>query len=380
MKLEEYLSKKPLYYKNIDYKKMPKIFSGISSFFKLPKTVHIIGTNGKGSTGRFLAKICESNGLKVGHYTSPHILSFNERIYINGQNIDNKTLKSLHEELQIILKSLHEELSYFEYTTLLAFLAFKDCDIVLLEAGLGGEFDATNVVPKILSIVTPIGLDHQDFLGNTIEQITKTKLNSVNNCAIIATQESSLAVKVIKMRESELCQEFIYVDKNCVPKEVKEYSKKYNLPLFLEENFFTAYCAGKFLGLNIDITKTEQLDLNGRFQKVAKNITVDVGHNPLAASSVLKNFYNKKITLIYNSYVDKDFKTVLKTLQPIIKNVELLEIKNSQREDATNEIKDFLDQLNIEHKSFTKVENENEYLVFGSFGVVENFMKEVYEK
>ncbi|MDR0467363.1 MAG: bifunctional folylpolyglutamate synthase/dihydrofolate synthase, partial [Campylobacteraceae bacterium] len=85
--LKEYLKSKPLYYKDIDYEKMPKIFSEISSSFSLPKTVHIVGTNGKGSTGRYLTLILEQNGFNVGHYTSPHILKFNERIYKNRENI-----------------------------------------------------------------------------------------------------------------------------------------------------------------------------------------------------------------------------------------------------------------------------------------------------
>src|SRR3989338_5911451 len=136
---------------------MPRIYEKLKSSLTTPKTVHIIGTNGKGTTGRFLANALCSMGVKVGHYISPHILEFNERVWLNGANATDAELEDAHVELQKLLsQSDSDSLSYFEYTTLLGMIVFKKCDFVVMEAGLGGEFDATAVFAKCLTLVTPI--------------------------------------------------------------------------------------------------------------------------------------------------------------------------------------------------------------------------------
>jgi len=190
LNLNEFLNKKPLFYNEIDYKRMPNCWNEVKSNFSIPKKiVHIIGTNGKGTTGRFLAYYLYKMGYKVGHYTSPHILKFNERIWINGNDIDDESLEKAHQKLQNIIPECYlERLSYFEYTTFLAMKSFEELDYVILEAGLGGEYDATSVFERDTSLVTTIDIDHQSFLGNTIEEIATTKLNSIKSKAIIGKQ------------------------------------------------------------------------------------------------------------------------------------------------------------------------------------------------
>ena len=125
----------------------------------------------------------------VGHFSSPHILKFNERIWLNGSDSSDEVLDVAHQKLFTILGSeMSESLSYFEYTTLLAFVVFEKCDLMVLEAGLGGEFDATNVCDKALSVITPIGIDHQAFLGESIEEIAGTKIRSIQNQVLLAPQ------------------------------------------------------------------------------------------------------------------------------------------------------------------------------------------------
>lgn len=373
--LKEYLSKKPLFYKNIDYEKMPRIFKEISSYFYLPPTIHIVGTNGKGSTGRYLALMLESQGFKVGHYTSPHILKFNERIYKNSNDISDNELEKLHEELFQIVEKYEKDLSYFEYTTLLGFLAFKDCDFVILEAGLGGEFDATNVVSKILSIITPISYDHQSFLGSSIKEIATTKTNSINNNAVIAPQEFDEVYGVLKAHQKKIGKKFVYVQKDIKNKNIDEYVKKYNLPEFLKQNLTTAYTALIEIGLNVDIKNLPKLNLQGRFEKISSNIIIDVGHNKAAAQTLAKSLGGQKVVLVYNAYKDKDYKGVLDTLKPIISDVELIDIYDDERENAKEDIKQYLDFLNIKYKEFTKCEKDKKYLVFGSFLVVQSFLE-----
>ena len=202
----DFLDSKPFYYKEIDYERIHRAYARIRERIAHPPAIHIVGTNGKGSTGRMIAHLARSSGmengewriengektensqfsilnsqLSVGHYTSPHILRFNERIWIDGEEVSDEDLEAGHRRLYAMLGAqMSEALSYFEYTTLLALLLFEECDLIVLEAGLGGEHDATNVVEnKILTVVTPIGLDHQAFLGESIEEIAETKLRSV---------------------------------------------------------------------------------------------------------------------------------------------------------------------------------------------------------
>jgi len=189
MKLFDFLNQKPLYYKEIDHERVHLAYALLKPQVKHPKTVHIVGTNGKGSTGRMLAHLAYKSGLSVGHYSSPHILKFNERIWLNGLDASDEILEIAHQKLFGILgQEMSEALSYFEYTTLLAFIVFEDCDLMVLEAGLGGEYDATNVCDKELSIITPIGIDHQAFLGETIEEIAATKIRSIQKKVLLAPQ------------------------------------------------------------------------------------------------------------------------------------------------------------------------------------------------
>ena len=164
--LEDFLAQKPLYYKKIDYTRMPRAWESVREHFTLPTIIHVIGTNGKGSTGRFLAHYLYKIGHRVGHYSSPHISKFNERIWIDGADIPDTILEQTHEKLQTFLSDeFIESLSYFEYTTLLGMLAFEGFEYVVLEAGLGGEYDATAVFGSDLTLITPISLDHEAFLG-----------------------------------------------------------------------------------------------------------------------------------------------------------------------------------------------------------------------
>ncbi len=317
MTLDKFLALKPLYYDKIDYDRFPVIYKKIKKYFKLPKVVHIVGTNGKGSTGRALAHLLHAKGLHVGHFSSPHIIKFNERIWIDGRDVDDNTLEITHIELQnLLLLEDIKALSYFEYTTLLGMLIFcKKCDYVVLEAGLGGEFDATNVFEKQLSIVTPIGYDHESFLGTSIEQIATTKLRSVNNNLLLAKQYEKyvyeLALSQVEevnsnlyLAESYLNDEF-YNELDCFIK-----AKKY--PAFFKDNFSTAFCAFELLGFKADVNLLEGLKLFGRCQKISSNVTIDVGHNPMAAKVLLEHFIEKKVILVYNSYNDKEYKVILK--------------------------------------------------------------------
>ena len=384
MKLDAFLETKPLFYDEIDYARMPKAYQSIASYLPLPKIIHLVGTNGKGTTGRFLAQMLLHNGLHVGHYTSPHILHFNERIWLDGEDVEDASLEQAHQTLLRYLDaSMAESLSYFEYTTLLAMLVFSHtCDYVVLEAGLGGEYDATNVFPKCLSIITPIGLDHQAFLGESIEAIAQTKINSVTHDMIVAKQYDTKVYAIAQAKAHTLQRHMYDVQTffdDTQSEAIAHWSEQHKLPPYLHENFKTALCALMVLGYDVDLRAFSPTILQGRCQKILPNVVMDVGHNVMAATALVESLGKKKFFLIYNSYKDKDFKTILEILKPIIEAILVIKIESPR---AANEadLYDVAKHLALPISPFEGVKTDKEYLVFGSFSVVEAFLKGLREK
>ena len=317
---DTFLQNKPLYYKEIDHKRVHRAYALLKPHIREPRTVHIVGTNGKGSTGRMIAHLAYKSGLKVGHFSSPHILKFNERIWINGNDSRDEVLEAAHQRLFSILgKELSESLSYFEYTTLLAFVVFENCDLMVLEAGLGGEFDATNVCDKALSVITPIGIDHQAFLGESIEAIAGTKIRSIQKQVLLAPQVydevCTIAEEIAKEKGARL---YIHNTLSQVMSELEVIAKEKSWGNYLLENASVALQALDILELSYDIDDLRTLELFGRFYPWRKNIRIDVGHNPLAAKAIEKAL-DQKVILIYNSLDDKDYEAVLQTLKPKVK-------------------------------------------------------------
>jgi len=376
--LKQFLEEKPLYYNEIDYSRMPRVYEKVKKNFTPTTIIHLVGTNAKGTTGRFLATALYNRGFKVGHYTSPHILDFNERIWLNGNNADNQILEEAHNKLQNILsKNDSNSLSYFEYTTLLAMLVFNGCDYVVLEAGLGGEYDATAVFEKELTLVTPIDFDHEAFLGTTIEEIATTKMNAICKNAILAPQKFedvySVANNIAIKKDANIFRVNELVNRDDEDK-IKIISKNLNLVAYLEENLRTSISALNFLDIKYDIQDFNNARLFGRLSKINDNIIVDVGHNPLAAKSIANSLDGQKFVVIYNSYKDKDYTQILKILKPIILHVEIIEI-NDKRVESKEVLQSTLKELKIKYSSFKQVRPDIKYLVFGSFSVVEEFLK-----
>lgn len=384
MNLDQFLEHKPLFYEVIDHKRMPHTYASIQEHFKLPRVIHIVGTNGKGTTGRFLAHMLRAQGLHVGHYTSPHIIKFNERIWIDDNDVNGETLEMYHQKLIGILpKEEAAALSYFEYTTLLAMLIFGDkCDYVVLEAGMGGEFDATNVFLKILSIVTPIGIDHQAFLGEHIEAIAQTKINSITTDFVLAKQYArevnAIALKKSLEIEKKCFDVNLFFDEE-TQRKIDSFVAKSGYSSFLGDNFTTAFCALRHLGYDIDFNTFKPSLLKGRCQKIYPNVTIDVGHNVMAAQAIVKNFGEKKVVLVYNSYKDKDYQAILEILKPVILEIQVIDIQ-SQRAVEKEALFQIANTLGLSISSFETIQKENEYLVFGSFSVAEAFLKGMNEK
>lgn len=371
--LEEFLKYKTLYYEKIDFTLVCEAWKILQKHIKLPFVIHIVGTNGKGSTGRFLAYYLYKKNYKVIHYSSPHIVSYNERVWLDGRDIYDYELEEAHNFLiDIYDEELLEKLTYFEYTTLMALYLSNNRDFLVLEAGLGGEYDATNVVQNDISLITTIGLDHTNFLGNSIFEIARTKMRSVDKKMIIGFQEYDEVYEVAKLVKKELLEEFnkeieILDLKNC------DFHIKLDFPLYLKRNLELVIKCLEELNIPVELNTFKTTPLFGRFQKIRKNITIDVGHNPLAASVLLEELKNKKITLIYNSYADKDYKEVLNILKPIIKNIYIIDL-DDKRVVNKEDLKSIIEKLKLNLLQNLEIKDEEEYLVFGSFLVVEKFL------
>ncbi|HIP62086.1 MAG TPA: bifunctional folylpolyglutamate synthase/dihydrofolate synthase [Sulfurovum sp.] len=380
--LKVFLDNKPLYYKEIDHKRVHSAYAVLEPHIKRPTTVHIIGTNGKGSTGRMIAHLAYKSGLSVGHFSSPHILKFNERIWIDGFDSLDEVLEVAHQKLFAILGlDMSDALSYFEYTTLLAFVVFENCDLMVLEAGLGGEFDATNVCDKELTVITPIGIDHQAFLGDTIEEIASTKIRSIQKKALLAPQVYDEVVKVAKEIADDVGATLVVALKylgnheGCPYDMLQQITKIKGWGDYLVDNATVALQALDILNIDCDVNDLKTLELFGRFYALTPNIRIDVGHNPLAASAIVKAL-DAKVVLIYNSLDDKDYSQVLQILKPKIKRVEIISI-DSQRALPLSELESTLKKLDIKYSYFeNNIEEDENYLVFGSFYVVEEFLKQ----
>lgn len=380
MILENFLQKKPIFYAKIDYTRMPKVYSSIKSKLNLSPIIHIVGTNGKGSIGRFLAQILQTNSKNTAHYTSPHISKFNERLWKNGEILSDEILDNSHLKLQKILtKEQSSSLSFFEYLTLIAGICFEDCDEIVCEAGLGGEYDATNIYPKKLSIITPIGYDHEKLLGNSLENIITTKLKSIQTTALLAEQPYELTYKIAKQIADEKGVSLLRVDELLDSNDISEiddYINKYKYPNFLKSNLKVAFAAAKTLGYDANLDKLKELSIKGRFEKLAPNLTLDVGHNPLAATAVTKSLQDKSIILIYNTFEDKDYKKVLEIFKPKLKEVKIISFDSKGRATNKRALEETLANLKIPFSDFDfTLRDDEKYVVFGSFFVAEEFLK-----
>ncbi|MGL2883622.1 Mur ligase family protein [Helicobacter pylori] len=380
--LKAFLETKPKEYHKFDPSRFIQIYKDFkNAFFEIQaKVIHVVGTNGKGSTGRFLTLLLADQDFKVLHFTSPHVFEFRERFFLNGSIVEESVLENAHQQLQS--HAFSSACSYFEYATLLAVMLAKDCDYLVLEAGLGGEFDSTNALEKTLSVFTPIDYDHKEFLGDSLESIATTKLKAMGSLNIIAPQQElvlNIAQKIAKEKHAKLI-----VVQNEISKEVKDYIERHHLAYFLAMNLEVALKAFETLlpcNKQEVLKNLKPLNLIGRCELLSPNILIDVGHNPHSAKALkeeIKRVFNAPIVLIYNCYQDKDAFLVLEILKPVIKKVLILELHN-ERIIQLEKLKGILETLGLEHALFEELEENENYLVYGSF-LVANAFYERYPK
>jgi dihydrofolate synthase / folylpolyglutamate synthase len=285
------------------------------------KSIHIAGTNGKGSTSHILSAIYQSNGYKVGMYTSPHLVDFRERIKLDGTPCSKDFVINFTQQIKPIIEEIHP--SFFEITVAMAFEYFakNNVDIAIIETGLGGRLDSTNIIHPIASIITSIGFDHMDMLGNTIEQITNEKAGIIkDNTPVIIGKVNKIAKQVLKKVASEKNAPLVFYQKENQKTDLIGEHQQWNIGSALScvESLKDILPTNKVKTKQALLNVSELSNFLGRWQIFYKNPLVigDVGHNEqgfrLIANELSK--YTKKIHFILGFVDDKDLSKIIPTL------------------------------------------------------------------
>lgn len=311
------------------------------------KSLHIAGTNGKGSSSHFIASILQDHGYKVGLYTSPHLKSFTERIKINGQEVDKQWIVDFFDQNQPLLASIRP--SFFEWTVIMAFQYFKEqqVDFAIIETGLGGRLDSTNIIHPLGCLITNIGFDHQDILGDSLALIAAEKAGIIKGGTPVCISEKQLETTAIFQEKAN--QEMAPI--RFASDEVKllhtEISRD-GIQLEVETNTWGKFqvqspYGGIYQANNVRgvIAWCEQLNdlgiipfelakiqsgiaacrkntsLRGRWEVYQENpwIVADTGHNEAGIAQILeqvKQYKPKRLTIILGMVADKDIDRVLK--------------------------------------------------------------------
>lgn len=336
------------------------------------KYIHVAGTNGKGSFCAMTDSILRKAGYKVGLFTSPYIVEFNERMRIDGENISNEELCELVEYIKPIADKMEDKPTEFELITAVAFLYFArhNCDVVVLECGLGGRLDATNIIETpILSVITGIALDHTSILGDTVEKIAAEKAGIIKkNVSVLWCGKDEGAGKVIFDRADEIGAPVLAVDRSTLEicktsLDGTEFSfgNRKNMLLSLlgtyqpenATNVLTAIDMLNTLGFNINDEAIREgfktVRWPARFEVINKDplIIADGGHNPEgidgAVKSVESYFGQEKVGIVTGVMADKDYKYMAGRIAAIAQKVFTLTPDNPRALDAEEYAKVFSD-------------------------------------
>ena len=298
--------------------------------------VHIAGTNGKGSTAAMTANILRKAGYRVGLYTSPYIFRFHERMQVDGQCISDEELAEITEFVKPLAEAMEDHPTEFELVTCIAMEYFKrhHCDVVSLEVGMGGELDSTNVIlPPLVAVLTNIGLDHTEFLGDTLEKICETKSKIIKAGSIAVTYREKPSVEaVIEARCRAVGAKWMPADFDSLhlvsaslEGQVFDWGdyREIHLPLLGRHQLYNAAVvltivqALRKKGLNISDEAVRQgiasVSWPGRFELVARNplFIVDGGHNPQCIEALVNNVRDylgdKRLTVLTGVLADKDY-------------------------------------------------------------------------
>ena len=426
---------------NQNNEKLKKIYELLGKPCENKKIVHIAGTNGKGSTATFLENIFFAAGYSVAKFTSPHILRFNERILVNKEMISDEDVVRYCEAVMNVLEENGLQINFFEIATFVALLYFKEKnpDFIFLETGLGGRYDATNIVKSTIAAITNVSFDHVALLGNSLEKIADRKVGIIKNrqLCIYAQNLAELeeAVKretdnsvnvlekykgfqaeldnqnyktIVKIVENKNSKESGNIKKSenieKINNNKNNLKKTFILPLFGKfqaNNFLIAYEIAKIYGISDKVIQKglDEISLAGRFEIFSKNpaTILDVAHNDDSVKVLTENLNElfkddevifvlsvlgtKDIANIFKRILEKNYKIFITSLKEVTYGLSAEEIKKNL-EDSNISTKniifedDILQAYNQAKKMILK--NDNSYkviVVCGSFYEIAKFKK-----
>jgi dihydrofolate synthase / folylpolyglutamate synthase len=304
------------------------------------KVIHVAGTNGKGSVCAMIDSICRAQGYRTGMFTSPHLVTFRERIRVNGDMISEEAVATVLASIRNLIANWDPHPTFFEVVTALALKHFSDTNVAILETGLGGRLDATNAVQSDVSVITPIDLDHEKWLGKTISEIAAEKAGIIKpGIPVVSASQQPEAEEVIRARAAKYGAPIQFV--------AEQYDQT---PIALvgshqKENAALAIAALRAAKIDIDSLAIARglscIEWPARFQRWDERIIIDGAHNPAAARALAGTwreiFGDQRATLVLAVLSDKDLRGICEALAPIASSVLLPKIR-SERAAAPEEL------------------------------------------
>ena len=282
---------------------------------------HVAGTNGKGSVCAMLDSISRAAGLKSGLYTSPHLCDFRERMLVKGKMISREAAAELLTRLRDFCGDWTHSPTFFELSTALALAHFarERCDVVILETGMGGRLDATNAATPVVSIITPIAIDHAEWLGDSISKIAVEKAGIIKpGIPVVSAPQTPEAVEVLRAKAAECGSPLTFVN--------QPYEGEIGLAGTHQKwNASLAVAAIRSAGFSTDeadvASGLREVNWPARFQKISDRILLDGAHNPHAANALVKawreHFGTQNASIIFGAMKDKDCREMLAILSEI---------------------------------------------------------------
>ena len=313
------------------------------------RVIHVAGTNGKGSVCAMMDSICRAQGYRTGLFTSPHLVTFRERIRVNGEMISEDAVVDGLSAIHNLIADWEPHPTFFEVTTALALKHFSEAniDVVILETGIGGRLDATNAIQSDVSVITQIDFDHQELLGTTLAKIASEKAGIIKpGIPVVSAQQRPDAEKVIQARAAE-CDaplQFVAGSYDDSPVSLRGDHQKQNAAL--------AIAALSAANIHIDNSTIARglarIDWPARFQKWDERTIIDGAHNPAAARILTGTwrqvFGDQKATLVLAVLSDKNLRRICEALAPIADSVLLPRIR-SERAASPEELAKILSTL-----------------------------------
>jgi dihydrofolate synthase/folylpolyglutamate synthase len=316
---------------------------GVPRAIALPwKVIHVAGTNGKGSVCAMIDSICRAQGYRTGLFTSPHLVTFRERIRINGEMISEEMVANGLTTIRNLVADWDPHPTFFEVTTALALKCFSEAniDVVILETGIGGRLDATNAIQSDVSVITQIDFDHKEWLGNTLAEIATEKAGIIKpRTSVVAAAQRPEAEKVIRARAAD-CEaplQFVNESYDGSPIALPGHHQK--------QNAAVAIAALRAARVDVDNSTVARglatVDWPARFQKWDGRMIIDGAHNPAAARALAETwrevFGDQKATLVLAVLSDKNLRGICEALAPITDFIILPRIR-SERAAAPEEL------------------------------------------